>query len=565
MHQHTSKPATFVQTREDASRLVHLFVQLIVGQVESVIEALASNSSAEKLMISFQSSQSRSGWSSIGTCATPWLQGGLPNSNLFHGKSMPNEQEFSQTHDILLTKWTFGDTYFIKIYRTFNVVNLPTLETQTTLTTVLDLPHHHLSARRGSSHYIQLKGKETLTPSLETGKGRKRYAQERGSHFASPSLLFLIPSLKCCPCRTLETMYDDGMDELEKTGFLFKRGKASKVDPKPAWKKRWFELDLHSKQLKYYKHQSDISTKGDIPISGAILRILRPTEKLWRPRAFAISGPHTKREYFLQAKTQEDMEEWLKAITDAVNYLAETDRKNQMPETTGDLKSSAPLGGSNNPENMKKEEVKINLNLALPKTFFPLMSRMNAWRSVAALRGYVDHELVVETRTLERDLVPYTSCLAVRRGSNVTPDTGFFATGNSNPDSNRSPVTFFYPGTMQKETLRAEALRTDVTASCRCTDIDWRDNKLLCGTSAGQLRLYVTGVMGDGISVVKTRTIENEYRLQQPPTLPGVLIVLIACVCVLEEKKDYAKMKVAEYGEWGISQRISQCELNPKK
>ena len=47
----------------------------------------------------------------------------------------------------------------------------------------------------------------------------------------------------------------------EKQGFLLKRGKATKVDPNPAWKKRWFELDLAAMQLKYYKNQNDIATK----------------------------------------------------------------------------------------------------------------------------------------------------------------------------------------------------------------------------------------------------------------------------------------------------------------
>ncbi|GAB5359587.1 hypothetical protein AAMO2058_000556300 [Amorphochlora amoebiformis] len=299
----------------------------------------------------------------------------------------------------------------------------------------------------------------------------------------------------------------------EKQGYLNKRGKPTAVDPKPSWRKRWFEIDLHSRQLKYFRHKNDNSAKGEIEIEAGLIRVLRPHEKTYRPLGFAISGPNCTREFFLQAMNQEDLDSWIKSLRDCVLYLEYIDGKHKEKDNP-----DPNFGGPYSPN----EETEIKLNLRLPTVFDSVIKkRLSQWRSPGAIRGYTDHKLISETKSEVRDGKPETCCFAIRRGD-LRPN----------------------PKTGRREKIDSKNAFIALEENWRCTDMDWRGHRLLCGTDTGELRTFDTAILSeDSIKAIPTGVRRNSDW--------GV--------------KGEAKMKIADYGEWCHTPAVAQCALNPCK
>lgn len=328
------------------------------------------------------------------------------------------------------------------------------------------------------------------------------------------------------------------------------------MDPNPAWKDRWFELDVTSRLLKYYKNKSDIATKGEIPIRGSSVRVLRPSDKQFRPNSFAVTGPECKRDYFLQAKSERGLEDWKRAIEDAVAYVAEEEGAFDSPTesaprgrasadakggagSSGDRVNDAAGGGEGGQD--EKAAPAMKLNLGLPPAFRNQWSgTMAAWRSVASLRGYGaaqtvdgDTPLVVQASTLERDAVLGTTSLAIRQ----TTDQRFGCHAASGNASGGYGVVFYEPGPVGRDHIK---VRMERTKDWACTDLNWRRDCLLCAGADGKLRYMRTTVLGDGA-------------------------VLGSLQATLHHDSDdgYDSKRVSDFGEWLQSPRIHQCEINP--
>lgn len=90
-----------------------------------------------------------------------------------------------------------------------------------------------------------------------------------------------------------------GLGEIVKQGTLAKKAGRS-------WKIRWFVLKY--KYLFYFAHRKDATAKGVINLSGAEVKVLPPST---REHSFVVT---TSRDYFLAAVSDQEREEWMKAI-----------------------------------------------------------------------------------------------------------------------------------------------------------------------------------------------------------------------------------------------------------
>ncbi|KAI0076013.1 PH-domain-containing protein, partial [Panus rudis PR-1116 ss-1] len=106
-------------------------------------------------------------------------------------------------------------------------------------------------------------------------------------------------------------------ESILKSGYLWKKGERRKT-----WKKRWFVL--RPSQLAFYKTSAEYKLLRLLDVSD--IHTCTPVSLKKHANTFGLVAP--SRTFYLQAATQQDMQEWVKAITDAKNTLAATSTQN---------------------------------------------------------------------------------------------------------------------------------------------------------------------------------------------------------------------------------------------
>ncbi|EPQ54326.1 PH-domain-containing protein [Gloeophyllum trabeum ATCC 11539] len=102
-----------------------------------------------------------------------------------------------------------------------------------------------------------------------------------------------------------------------KAGYLRKKGERRKT-----WKKRWFVL--RPGHLAYYKTSAEYELLRLLDLID--VHACTPVALKKHPYAFGLVSP--TRTYYLQASSQDDMQGWVKAISDARELLMQTTAKN---------------------------------------------------------------------------------------------------------------------------------------------------------------------------------------------------------------------------------------------
>lgn len=116
-----------------------------------------------------------------------------------------------------------------------------------------------------------------------------------------------------------------GSAAIDKQGYLNKRGELNK-----AFQRRWFVLK--GNLLFYFERKTDAEPIGVIVIDGCSVELTENSDKYAFELAFSGSGTRT---YVLAADSQEEMEEWMRALTCAgYDYMrkAVSDLQQQLNE-----------------------------------------------------------------------------------------------------------------------------------------------------------------------------------------------------------------------------------------
>jgi len=100
-----------------------------------------------------------------------------------------------------------------------------------------------------------------------------------------------------------------------KEGWLTKKGIII-----PTWSRRWCTLSSADGRLYYAKTESE-RFLGMIVLRGAYVQqdVSKKSGKDW---CFMIMSEFDKKTYFLQADTQADMESWINAVQDRIDYFS---------------------------------------------------------------------------------------------------------------------------------------------------------------------------------------------------------------------------------------------------
>ncbi|WWC88873.1 uncharacterized protein L201_003788 [Kwoniella dendrophila CBS 6074] len=123
---------------------------------------------------------------------------------------------------------------------------------------------------------------------------------------------------------------DGGLEGLEgervvKSGYLWK-----KQERRKAWKKRWFVL--RTGKLAYYKDEKEYSLKKVIDLHQ--VHTVAPVTVKKHPHSFGIVVP--KRTFFAKASSQDDMEEWVRAINGVRRKLSEREEEERSRREKGE-------------------------------------------------------------------------------------------------------------------------------------------------------------------------------------------------------------------------------------
>ncbi|KAL4245933.1 hypothetical protein ABKN59_010001 [Abortiporus biennis] len=116
-----------------------------------------------------------------------------------------------------------------------------------------------------------------------------------------------------------------------KTGYLWKKGERRKT-----WKKRWFVL--RPAHLAFYKTSAEYKLLRLLDLSD--IHSITPVELKKHANTFGIISP--TRTFYLQAESPIDVQEWIKAITEAKTSLLATSTQNSAT-------SPIPIPNANTP------------------------------------------------------------------------------------------------------------------------------------------------------------------------------------------------------------------------
>ena len=121
---------------------------------------------------------------------------------------------------------------------------------------------------------------------------------------------------------------------IDKQGYLNKRGELNK-----AFQKRWFVLI--GNLLFYYDKKGDLEPTGVIVLEGFSIEMVENLDKYAFELVFSGLGCRT---YTLAAESQDEMEDWMRALTCAsYDYMkmAIKDLQNQLDELIADEKKAS--------------------------------------------------------------------------------------------------------------------------------------------------------------------------------------------------------------------------------
>jgi hypothetical protein len=130
-------------------------------------------------------------------------------------------------------------------------------------------------------------------------------------------------------------------DSVIKTGYLWKKGERRKVcahdhrdphcaDVEQTWKKRWFVL--RTAHLAYYKSSAEYQLLRMLELSEVHTCTIVSLKK--HDNTFGIVSP--TRTFYLQAKTQDEVQAWVKAINVAVEVV-------RLASTQGTSSTTSPI------------------------------------------------------------------------------------------------------------------------------------------------------------------------------------------------------------------------------
>ncbi|WWC62298.1 uncharacterized protein I303_104894 [Kwoniella dejecticola CBS 10117] len=114
-------------------------------------------------------------------------------------------------------------------------------------------------------------------------------------------------------------------ERVVKSGYLWK-----KQERRKAWKKRWFVL--RTGKLAYYKDEKEYSLKKVIDLHD--VHTVAPVTVKKNPHAFGIVTP--KRTFFAKASSQDDSEEWVRAINGVRRKLSEREEEERSKREKGE-------------------------------------------------------------------------------------------------------------------------------------------------------------------------------------------------------------------------------------
>ncbi|OCF40011.1 hypothetical protein I317_06208 [Kwoniella heveanensis CBS 569] len=108
-------------------------------------------------------------------------------------------------------------------------------------------------------------------------------------------------------------------ERVVKSGYLYK-----KQERRKAWKKRWFVL--RTGKLAYYKDEKEYSLKRVLDLHE--VHTVAPVTVKKHPHSFGIVTP--KRTFFAKGSSQDDMEEWVRAINGVRRRISEREEEERM-------------------------------------------------------------------------------------------------------------------------------------------------------------------------------------------------------------------------------------------
>ncbi|WVQ96761.1 hypothetical protein IAU59_003868 [Kwoniella sp. CBS 9459] len=108
-------------------------------------------------------------------------------------------------------------------------------------------------------------------------------------------------------------------ERVVKSGYLYK-----KQERRKAWKKRWFVL--RTGKLAYYKDEKEYSLKRVLDLHD--VHTVAPVTVKKHPHSFGIVTP--KRTFFAKGSSQDDMEEWVRAINGVRRRISEREEEERM-------------------------------------------------------------------------------------------------------------------------------------------------------------------------------------------------------------------------------------------
>ncbi|WWC70526.1 uncharacterized protein I206_104477 [Kwoniella pini CBS 10737] len=124
-------------------------------------------------------------------------------------------------------------------------------------------------------------------------------------------------------------------ERVVKSGYLWK-----KQERRKAWKKRWFVL--RTGKLAYYKDEKEYSLKKVIDLHD--VHTVAPVTVKKNPHSFGIVTP--KRTFFAKASSQDDMEEWVRAINGVRRKLSEREEEERSKREKGEHHQQQQKSGS---------------------------------------------------------------------------------------------------------------------------------------------------------------------------------------------------------------------------
>lgn len=116
----------------------------------------------------------------------------------------------------------------------------------------------------------------------------------------------------------------ESLTNVDKEGYLVKEGGIIK-----SWQKRWFVLKDGT--LYYFKTHESQDPRGYIPLSGC--KVKPAVNYTSRQFCFSISHPKN-RTYYLCAKDQEELEDWVATLVEKISNLAKKNELIQSPQVT---------------------------------------------------------------------------------------------------------------------------------------------------------------------------------------------------------------------------------------